>query len=335
MSTPRSLAPLVLALALQVPVVACASTPAQDASAVRAQTSTRVLAISIDGLNPSAIRQLGRSGAPTFYRLMDEGAFTLNARTEFEQTVTLPNHTSMMTGRRIDRTHGGHGVTWDDDRPGTTVQGAAGHGVSSIFTIVNNHGGSTALFSTKPKFALYNRSWDKGIDTFTVNEDQPALVKAARSDLIHQARDFTFLHVSLPDRAGHETGFMSPGYVAAVGRTDALLGKLMGAIDTNATLRESLVVVLTADHGGKGKGHSDRTKLGNYRVPFIVWGPGVTHGHLYAMNPSYQNPGTRRPTYAGNQPVRNGDQANLAADLLELDSVPGSEFDFRQWLDVS
>ena len=47
--------------------------------------------------------RLGAAGAPTFHRLLDEGAGTLNARTEYEQTVTLPNHTGMMTGRRIDR----------------------------------------------------------------------------------------------------------------------------------------------------------------------------------------------------------------------------------------
>ena len=40
-----------------------------------------VIAISVDGLNPAAIRRLGRSGAPNLYRLMDEGVSTLNART--------------------------------------------------------------------------------------------------------------------------------------------------------------------------------------------------------------------------------------------------------------
>ena len=79
---------------------------------------TRVVAISVDGLNPDAIDQLGEAGTPTFHRLMAEGASTLNARTEVEQTVTLPNHTGMVTSRRMDRTQGGHGVTWNDDRLG-------------------------------------------------------------------------------------------------------------------------------------------------------------------------------------------------------------------------
>lgn len=338
----RSVAPFVLALALQAPVAALASTPALEPAAApasapaRGTPAPRVLAISVDGLNPNAVRQLGPSGAPTYYRLMDEGAFTLNARTDFEQTVTLPNHTSMLTGRRIDRTQGGHGVTWNDDRPGTTVQGAAGHGVASIFTVVHADGGSTALFTGKEKFGIFQRSWTRGIDRYTFTEDNTALVKAARSDLVHQQRAFTFLHISLPDVTGHATGFMSPTYVEAVRRTDVLLGKLVRAIQADVVLRENLVVVLTADHGGKGThGHDQKARLANYRVPFIAWGPGVSHGDLYDLNPDYTNPRTGRPTYAGKQPVRNGELANLSADLLGLAAVPHSEFDVRQKLDVS
>jgi hypothetical protein len=296
-------------------------------------TSTRVLAISIDGLNVNAIRQLGHDQAPAFYRLLDEGASTLNARTEVEQTVTLPNHTGMLTGRRIDRRKGGHGVTWDDERPGTTVQKAAGHAVASVFTRVHQSGAKTALFSTKTKFSLYRRSWPRAINRFTVDENQKALVRKARQDLVDSTRAFTFLHVSLPDRTGHASGFMSPAYVDAVKRTDHLIGTVLRTIDEHAALSDGLVVVLTADHGGKGAGHSDRTKLYNYRVPFLVWGPGVTAGDLYDLNPDYVDPGTKRPSYAGAQPVRNADVANLATDLLGLAAVPGSELDAAQDLD--
>lgn len=33
-----------------------------------------VVLVSVDGLNPQAITQLGPAGAPTFYRLMSEGS---------------------------------------------------------------------------------------------------------------------------------------------------------------------------------------------------------------------------------------------------------------------
>ena len=91
---------------------------------------TTVIAVSIDGLNPAAIRALGTEGTPTLHRLIEGGASTLNARTEREQTDTLPNHTGMVTGRWIAAATGGHGVTWNDDRmrPPTVQQGRGATG---------------------------------------------------------------------------------------------------------------------------------------------------------------------------------------------------------------
>ena len=55
---------------------------------------------------------------------------------------------------------------------------------------------------------------------------------------------------------------------------------------------------------------------------------------LYAPEPDYANPGSRRTSYSdARQPVRNGDVANLALDLLGLGAVPGSEHDRAQDLD--
>jgi hypothetical protein len=230
----------------------------------------------------------------------------------------------MLTGRRISATKGGHGVTWDDDRPSMTVQKAAGHAVASIFSVVHADGGTTALYTTKEKFGLFQRSWPKGIDTYTENENQGKLVALARADLADGAATFTFLHVSLPDRNGHEYGGMSARYLAAVKRTDRQLGTIVDLLAGS-----DVTVVLTADHGFKtgATEHSARRDIENYRVPFLVWGAGVDQGDLYAMNPTFRDPGTKRPSYAGRQPVRNGDVANLAASILGLDSVPGSDLD--------
>ena len=92
----------------------------------------------------------------------------------------------------------------------------------------------------------------------------------------------------------------------------------------------SVTVVLTADHGGLGRSHSDPALAVNYTVPFLAWGVGVTPGtDLYAINPTYTDPKRAQTTYA-DAPIRNGDVANLALDLLELPAVPGSEHDATQ-----
>lgn len=323
--------------------LSCASAPAgPEPSPDRAATvgravpdDRRVLAISVDGLNPAALTRLGKDRTPVLHRLLAEGAATRNARTERELTLTLPNHTGMVTGRRVDAAKGGHGVTWNTHRPGTTVQRAAGHGVSSVFSVVHGAGGESVVFTGKEKFTLFDRSWPAGVDALTYDEDPLALVRAARRDLLHEDRALTFVHVATPDVAGHEHGFMSPAYLDAVARTDRLIGKLVRAVEGDEELRREVVVVLTADHGGKGRDHFDPTRYANHRVPFLAWGPGIAPADLYALNPDRSEPGRTRTSYAGRQPVRNGDLANLALDLLDLPAVPGSEHNADLDLDVA
>lgn len=294
-----------------------------------------VVAISIDGLNPKAITKLGRRGTPTLHKLIRRGATTLNARTELELTDTLPNHTGMVTGRRIEAATGGHGVTWNDDRPTpATVQAAAGHDVSSVFNVVHDAGGDTAFFASKTKFSLWERSWPEAIDADVIIEDNKALVASLLADLDDQTRDFRLLHLSAPDKVGHAKGFMGPAYLRAVTASDRLVGRVVRAIKSSPTLAGHTAIILTSDHGGRGAGHSAPNRRANYTVPFMVWGPEVARGaSLYAINPTYSNPRRTQTTY-DNSPIRNGDVANLALDLLELPPVPGSEHNQAQDLEV-
>ena len=300
---------------------------------------TQVVAISIDALNPAALTRLGPGGAPNLHAFRDAGASTLNARTEYELTVTLPNHTGMVTGRRVDATRGGHGVTWNDDRRRPrTVHAAAGRRVESVFSVVDDAGGSNALFASKTKFSLWKRTWGDDIDRTTIDLDNAALARAFVADLQSGFRTFRFLHLSMPDDVGHKKGFMSAAYLRAVKRVDRLVGEVVATVTSDPALSGSVAIILTSDHGGAGgRDHSDPTRLANYRVPFMVQGPGVDAGSdLYELNPDYGDPGRSRTWYGvDRQPVRNGMLANLALDLLDLEPVPGSEHDLDQDLDVS
>ncbi|PRY58234.1 type I phosphodiesterase/nucleotide pyrophosphatase [Knoellia remsis] len=354
MSHPTRRTTLLAGLAAGAVAAALAASPTATAS----QTATvaanpaidRVVAISIDGLRPDAITSLGASKVPNLYRMINEGATTLNARTMVEQTVTLPNHTSMVTGTRIDKTAGGHGVTVNSDT-GTTVQASAGRYVSSIFDVVHDRGGRTGLYVAKDKFNVLDRSWnatngapdttgtDEGrdkIDTYRLTDSQGATTALTTTLGSTSPDTFSFLHIALPDSAGHSYGWMSSRYLTAVEQSDALLGQVLKTIDGNAARKADTAVVLTADHGGSGTSHSTTTTRENYTIPFMVWGSGVAAGaDLYALNgTSRANPGTAKTSYSGTQPVRNGDLANLTADLLDLPSVPGSQFDTAQDLTV-
>ena len=292
-----------------------------------------VLTVSIDGLNPDVIAELGPDRAPNLHRLLATGASTLNARTEYEATQTLPNHTGMLTGRPVDTDLGGHGVRFNEDN-GSTVHKSAGERVKSAFTVVHRNLGRTALFASKDKFAFLDRSWPGAIDKFRMIPNNKSLTRAALRDLSRKRRSFRFVHFSAPDVIGHASGFMSEEYLAAVQKTDHRLGRLMRRIQKIPRLRRHLVLLVTSDHGGLGFSHSDETAAVNYTVPFFVWGRGIEQNDLYALNPAYADPGATRPSYSGEQPIRNAVVANLVTQLLGIRAVPGSVFNESQSLKV-
>jgi hypothetical protein len=308
-----------------------------------------VVVISIDGLRADVIAKLGDRRTPNLHRLLREGAGTLNARNMVERTVTLPNHTSMMTGQRITASQGGHGVTFNGDN-GRTIHASAGRYVAGVFDVVHDHGLSTGLYVGKIKFDILDRSWnategapdttgaDDGrdkLDTYVRSNVERALQAMLAQLTSDDADAFAFLHLSQPDHAGHEDGWMSKQYLAAVEEADEMVGEVLAAIDASER-SEDTIVILTTDHGGTGTDHSDVDKIQNYRIPFMVWGMDVPAGaDLYELNPATRlDPGTSRPGYTGVQPIRNGEVANLALDLLGLPPVPGSIFDHSQDLEV-
>lgn len=288
----------------------------------------RVLVISVDGLASYAMTE---RDAPTLRSLLRGGVGTLNARTAVEATVTLPNHTGMVTGRPIDAEAGGHGVTWNHDSERTVADG-----VSSIFSSVADAGGSSGLFAEKAKFEMWDRAWPGALDQVEIDPGLARLSDALVDDLTHQRRDLTFFHIAAPDVAGHAEGWASRGYRAAVGRADATVARVLGAVGDDPALRRDLLVVVTADHGGTPgtEEHSDAEARADYRIPFLVWGPGIESADLYDLNPDYADPGTEQPRYDDAAPVRNADVANLVAGLLALPPVEGSSIGVEETLDV-
>lgn len=332
-----------LAVAGAALLAACSVTPAPAAHSATLSGSTtparHVVAITVDGLNPRAITNLGPTRAAGLYRMMRYGASTLDARTAYEKTETMPNHTSVFTGRPVAGGTG-HQVDFNTDDAHTYLEHVAGEYVPSMFDVVHDHHGSVYFWAGKDKFAFWNRSYDAahgaddhvGIDDGTDKIDGFRVAEAAVSvdalvRRLHAApAALSYLHIPLPDFAGHAHGFMSTRYHDAVAQSASLVNRVLNAVRGDSQLWGRTVVVLTADHGGGGgaRGHADPTRLRNYRVPFMVWGAGVTPGQdLYALNPERHRPGTARPSYDGPQPVRNLDLASLVTTLLGLPAVPG------------
>lgn len=340
-----------LACAASLSVTACTDIPAKvsiepsasPSSVTQPSRSTQpvdpsspiVIAISVDGLNPRAIAALG-AAVPSFRRLAVEGASTRNARTAYEQTDTLPNHASMLTGRPIDGP-AGHHLTFNRD-DGSWLEALNTGYVPGIFDVAHDNGLTTALYTSKAKFRVLIRSWDANhgaadvtgkddghdkLDTALLRRSSAPLVRSLIHGLRSAPTNLSFLHLAEPDLVGHQSGFMGPEYLDAVVEVDHFLGRILTAVSARPELRDRTTVIVTADHGGDGVGHRMPDDPDNYTIPFYVWGVGVAAGaDLYALNPARADPAGSRPGYHAPQPIRNLDLAQLSLSLLGLPGLP-------------
>lgn len=337
-----ALAPLAIALASSWTPSEMTCPQAATGWTRHAAAAKHVVLISIDGLHPAALEALGVAGVPHMHRLRLEGATTHNARTDADMTVTLPNHVTQLTGRGVEGACG-HRWTANGTPPeGATLHSKNGAYISSVFDVLADAGLRAAVFASKSKFSLLRDSYgapadsgsaarrDGGLERFVYTKDTDSLVAALATELTTERPAFSLLHLRDPDSHGHQSGWRlarGSDYLAAVRRADRFVGQVLTAVEGDSLLRGTTAVIVTADHAGTGHGHGDAGSADVYTIPFYVWGPGVDRGvDLYAMNAGRRlDPGDGRPTYrAPVQPIRNGDAANLALDLLGLPSIPGS-----------
>jgi len=311
-----------------------------------------VLVVSVDGLRADLLEAPHLASFPNFARLM-QGPHTLDARTDPQYTITLPNHISMVTGRPVLGPYG-HGWLDNDDPPGAKEGGSIhvrkGTYLTSMFDVAHDAGLATSLATSKTKFWLFEQSysWDSGardttgddqgsskIDLFLFG-DRTVDIAGATADRLRRTtgRSLDFIHFAAPDIAGHSFDWVvKPGtpYFKSVEEVDRGLGTILDAIESDPDLRGKTAIILTSDHGGgvPRKTHTDITCPLNFRIAFLVWiGGGEPSSDLYktcALRrlPNREDIGSRD---AEVQPIRNGDAGNLALQLLGLPLIPGSYY---------
>lgn len=281
--------------------------------------------IAVDGLRSDALLVSPRD-LPAFRRLMEEGAYTLNARTDPDITVTLPNHLGMVTGRLM---RGDNGHQWerndlDDETAPNILHDARGQYIQSIFDVAHDHGLTVSIVSGKTKLHLLNNSWgeergledvigdDDGrtkIDTYVYDESIAAVATKIIDTLQHaDSRHLIFASYRHTDAAGHAEGWdltKDSKYMNTLREVDRELGRILDAIDSSEKLRNNVAIILTADHGGGAphKSHTQRHMWVNYIIPFIAWTGGQEahedtearrqegnadsdSGDLYLLNPA-------------------------------------------------
>lgn len=217
----------------------------------------RVLIVSFDGMRPDAIKAAGMTN---LLNLIETSAYTFSART-IPYSTTLPGHTSMLSGMCMDK----HGMRWNANN---LYRGYAQG--TDIFDLTHAADMKSIMIVGKEKLRLIAEPETTDDFELYINEAQiaKATIKIMPADF-----DLMFLHFPTADLRGHKFGWMSNTQFTALREGDDALGKILAALDENG-MRETTLVIVTADHGGHDKTH-DGTLIEDYLIPWIVSGPGV------------------------------------------------------------
>ncbi len=231
----------------------------------------RVLIISIDGLRPDAIE---RAPMDNLIAFMDSSAYTLKAQTVFPST-TLPSHASMLVGTCVSRHH----VIWDDYIP----ENGYARGVD-LFDLAHAAGLRTVMVVGKDK--LRQITEPQSTDVFeSFDYSKYKGFEMAEKDIVPRAVEefqlgfgLMFVHFPSADLMGHKKGWMSYEQLSVLRKIDDYFGTLLAGLDENG-LRQSTLIIITADHGGHEKTHGLNIPE-DMTIPWIISGPGVQPGLL-------------------------------------------------------
>lgn len=249
-------------------------TPILHAQAPADPPTRKVLVIGIDGLRPDALKA---ARSPHLDALIAQGAYTDRARVLPKRdtgadTISGPGWSSILTGVWADK----HGVT--DNKFKVKRYDKYPH----FFRRIKESRPTvyTASIATWAPIAVHIVS-HADVNASPGKSDEKTTARVTEL-LKEQDPTAVFVHLDEVDGAGHRNGFhpdVAP-YRAAIEKVDQHVGRIVNAVKQRPTFaREDWLILVTSDHGGRGKGHSGgRTDPERLHVPLIVSGAGAKRG---------------------------------------------------------
>ncbi len=231
------------------------------------------LVIGCDGMSPDGIEH---ARTPIMHGLMARGSYSLHARAVMP-TVSSPNWASMIMGAGPEQ----HGITsneWETNKfeIAPIVSGSGGM-FPTIFGVLRDQK-PTAYQAVFHDWDGFGRLFERATVNQIEHPEGPTnTMDRAVACLREHHPEFTFVHLDHVDHAGHTFGWKSPEYYTAVEVADKLIGQALETLK-EAGMGEDTVVLVTADHGGKGTHHGGFT-MEEIEIPWILAGPGVQKGH--------------------------------------------------------
>lgn len=215
----------------------------------------KVLLILVDGMRPDAIEELDEVKA-----MIAKSHYTFRAKTVMP-SVTLPCHMSLFHSVDPER----HGITTNIFTP--QVRPVAG-----ICEQLKRAGKTCAFFYnweelkdlSRPDSLAY-ACYISG-HTYGYEIANNRLTDEAIRFIASDKPDFAFLYLGRVDADGHNYGWMSEKYMNGV------KASWKDIVKATETLPEDYVVIVTADHGGHGRGHGADVPE-DMTIPVIIYSP--------------------------------------------------------------
>lgn len=232
-------------------------------NALQKSTQPRVVLFLVDGMRPDGLEL---ANTPTMNDIMQQGTYTLKAQTTFP-SVTLPCHFSLFLSVPPER----HGIltnTWVPQvRP-----------VPGLFDVLHQARKISGSFYNWEELRDLSSPGSLAISLMLRSEEYPngqadwELTQAALQWLTTHDFDFAFIYLGNTDVVGHDHGWMSKPYLAAIQEADRCIGHVMEA------LSEQTCYFVMADHGGHQRMHGTQL-MEDMTIPVLAKGPGIRIGH--------------------------------------------------------
>lgn len=244
-----------------------------------------VVVIGVDGLGGEYLKE----NVPENIRgLMDRGAWTLKARGVMP-TVSAPNWASMIMGAGPEQ----HGVTsndWPEKFDFPPACAGSGGLFPTMFGLMREQRPRSGIVVVHD-WEGFGKLFEKSAPTVAERvKGSGAAMRRAMALWKERRPELLFVHLDDVDHAGHTEGWGSEAYWAAVRMVDGLVGEMVGVLGEAKVLKETVILV-TADHGGKGKSHGGLTVEHLY-IPWIAAGGGIKAGELRQSVNTYDTAAT-------------------------------------------
>jgi arylsulfatase A-like enzyme len=231
-----------------------------------AAPARRVVVLVLDGLRADLV---GDPRFPQLDALRTQSAHTLDAITVLP-SVTAAAMTSLLSGVAPSQ----HGIM--SDRFAVPDPARA---LRTLPHVVSEAGMQT--FGAVRQVPWFLRPLAKRIVTALgltearfASANAHSLLAAALPALRTQRDGFIIIHWPDCDAIGHQAGWMSTAYLAAVARMDHALGTLRSELQA---MRDETLLIALADHGGGGRvpTHHDSAHALDCTIPIFLEGAGV------------------------------------------------------------